>query len=104
RNTAAGGWFPGQGGIALQFRGQQTDLRWWSGRGSEGCQSARIQASDVGHVIKVDELRQVAKFNSILSTHVLVLMVVVFAKFGEAHRGVSLLVERAVIATAQVTV
>ena len=41
---------------------------------------------------------------SILGAHILVLMVVVFAKFGEADGGVSLLVERVVIAPAQVAI
>src|SRR5579872_2044759 len=95
---------PSERGIIFQFRGKEADLGWRSGRRSKGCEGGRIQAGNIGQVVEVDELRKVAEFNSALRAHVLMLVVVVFAKFGEAHRGESLLVERTVIAPAQITV
>src|ERR1019366_9496024 len=50
------------------------------------------------------EFWQVTVFDAVLGAHVLVLMVVVLAKFGKPHRRESLLVEREVIAAAQVTI
>src|SRR5690349_2685325 len=78
------GWFPSQSGVVLQFRRQQTDLCRRRGSGGQRCQRSRVQAGDIGHVVKVDKLGKVAKFYSILGAHILVLVVVVFAKFGEA--------------------
>src|SRR5207245_8322119 len=52
-----------------------------------------IHPSDVRDVIKVIKLRQVAVLNSILYADVLMLMLIILVRLGEAYRGITTLKE-----------
>src|SRR5712675_2363004 len=56
------------------------------------------------NVVEVYKLQRVAIFDAVLRTHVLMLMMKVLAIFCESHCRKSLLVEREMISTAQVTI
>src|ERR1022692_710322 len=55
----------------------------------------------MGHVVEVEKFRQVSIFDAVFGSDVLMLMVEVFAEFGEAHGGETLLIERRVVASTQ---
>ena len=80
------------------------NILWRGRRGRQCCQRRSVQARHIRHVIEVDELGQVAIFDAIFGAHVLMLMVVIFAVFSKPDRCEAVLVERCVIAAAQVAV
>src|SRR5208337_4993045 len=95
--------FPRQSRVVVQVLGQHLYAcrRRWS-RCQRG-QGRRVQPRYVRHIVEVDKLRQVSIFDAIgfILANVLMLMVVIFAEFGEPHGGKALLIERIVVASAE---
>src|SRR5213594_621461 len=82
----------------------QMNVLWRGRRRRQRCQRCGIQTGHIRHVIEVDELGQIAIFDAIFGAHVLMLVVVIFAEFGKSDRREAVLVERRVIASAQIAI
>lgn len=57
-------------------------------------------ARHAAEVVEVLEFEEIAEFASLLDPHVLMLVVVVFARLDEAHRGEAVVLERELVAAA----
>src|SRR5271166_5818923 len=101
---SAGRSFPCQSGIVLQLFRQQAHIRRRRRRRCQRSQRGRIQARHVRGVVVIQELRQITVFDAILGANVLVLMVIILAKFRKSYRGITLLVKGKMIAAAQVAI
>ena len=75
-----------------------------AGRGGKSGQDGGVQARDVGDIVGIDELEQVAVLDAVLGAQGLVLVVEVLAPLGEANGGEPCVVEAGVVATAKVAV
>src|SRR5205807_1827371 len=64
----------------------------------------RIQMRHLSDIVEIHKPWQVAIFDAIFGTDVLVLVIVIFAEFRESHCGEALLIERIMIAAAQKTI
>src|SRR5262249_28460082 len=91
-------------GIVLEFLSQQADLSWRRGRQGQRRQRRRVETGHVGHVVVIHKLGQITKFDAVFRAWVLVLVVKIFAVLGKADRGKALVVERGMVAAAQVAV
>src|SRR5215813_8389931 len=96
--------FPLDLGIVLEFLSQQADLSWRRGRQGQRRQRRRVETGHVGHVVVIHKLGQITKFDAVFRAWVLVLVVKIFAVLGKADRGKALVVERGMVAAAQVAV
>src|SRR5271165_785901 len=100
----ARGRLPRYSGIVLQLLRQEAYIRRRRrGRGQRR-QRCRVQTRHVCRVVVIHELRQIAVLNAVLGAYVLVLVVIVLAKFREPDGSESLLIEGKMIAAAQVAI
>src|SRR5208283_1727355 len=75
--------------------------RWRRWSRCQRSQGRQVQSRDVRHIVEVHKLRQVSIYDAVLGSNVLMLMVIIFTEFGEAHGGEALLIERVVVASTQ---
>src|SRR5262249_19166675 len=63
-----------------------------------------VEPGNVGHVVVIDKLGQITKFDAVFGSWVLVLVVEIFAVFREPDRGEALVIEGGMVSAAEITV
>ncbi len=99
-----GGLLPAKDGVRIVGGIEDSDLLRQAGRGGKGGKSGGVQASDIGDVVEVVVLDQVAVLDAVFSADVLVLMVEVLQPLGEADSGKTLRTEAGMVAPTAETV
>src|SRR6184192_2727423 len=87
-------------GSIVRQAGRKSNSLWSRRSQRQGREGRSIHPSDVRDVIEIVELRQVAILNSVLHTHILMLMLIILVRFSEAHRRIPTLKERLMVAAA----
>src|SRR5277367_4700073 len=95
---------PAQRRVVVQRFGDDLYVTWRRRSGGERGQCSGIQPRHVGHVVEVDKLQQISVLHAVFDANVLMLMVIVLTPLGKTHGGEAFLIERAMVATAQIAV
>src|ERR1700759_134253 len=101
RSAGCRGRIPLERGVVIQVGRHHTHVLWHTRRRRQGGQGGDVPASNLRNIAKFIELQQVAVFNPILYSHVLMLMIVVLSPLGKPDRGKPLSTERTMVSPAQ---